>query len=281
MSLVCRVVVPDAAERTLESSTPLFLAPGAPPDLLPFIGALLGPESLLVMCCCNSALHDSVTGAPLESVWHGFLGECSRPLLTNSTSSMRRYLEIMTLDLTGTWVDAGINVHEREKYRYLTAMRVTKKRGIEHNFEAVSFMGDREVKVSRGRLDGAVYVCYEHFEDINNGKMDAAPINMARGVLDLRDVVCPTISGTWIQCEPPPEDDDVSDVLDKWLDNPLCLTTGSFEFTKVDGSYDERAGWNPELRLRAGLPSLKPGVPVCDSLYVCQTLTDEEVRDLV
>jgi len=273
----------------LSSSSPLlgeaqrsFASPLSSPlaaDLLPLIGALLGPDDLLALCACSESLNVSVTGSPLATVWQELLGELSRPLLSNVHSPMRRYMQLMSLDLTGTWLDAGINVHEREKYRYLTAMRVTRQSGLEKSFEAVSFLGDREVKISRGRLDGAVYVCYERFEDIETGEMVSAPINMARGVLDLRDPERPTISGMWIQCDPPPDgEEDGGEELDKWLDNPLCLTTGSFEFTKLDAAYDERAGWNPELRLRAGLPALDAradGVPVSASLYVVEPFHDD------
>jgi hypothetical protein len=167
----------------------------------------------------------------------------SMPLLPSGATPMSKYLILRRLDLTGTWLDTGIDRNARHRYSLLTAMKQSSG-GLQKTFQAISLVGERQIKRSHGRLSGGVYCCHETF--VNSETQELLPgVNIAGGFLDLRNPKKPRIFGTWTHLEMEEGEDSEP--------SPQMSTTGTFDFVKVNDTYDEDVGHNEKLRSEAGL----------------------------
>jgi hypothetical protein len=226
-----------------ESTNDPPLTPSAFPGLIGLVASFLEPKDLCELSFGNRCLRDCVCGPELASIWKGLLGKISMPLLPNGATSMCKYLSLRRLNLTGTWLDTGIDRSAKHRYSLLTAMKQTCG-GLQKTFQAVSLVGERQLKRSHGRLSGGVYCCHETF--VNSETQELLPgVNIAGGLLDLRNPKRPRIFGTWTHLE-----------MEEGEDNepsPQMSTTGTFDFVKVNDKYDEKAAHDDELRKKAGL----------------------------
>ncbi|CAE8604568.1 unnamed protein product, partial [Polarella glacialis] len=138
--------------------------------------------------------------APL---WRSFAGETGELLLSLETKPMRRFAQMANLNFRGTWLDVGED--DSERYRFLTTMReVTGSGPLERSLEAISYFTEREAKVSHVYLSGAVYLGYERFMEAATSIL-SQPLNIASGILDLRQPQRPRVFGTWLQYNPLPD----------------------------------------------------------------------------
>ncbi|CAJ1382789.1 unnamed protein product [Effrenium voratum] len=146
----------------------------------------------LAECCGNfKAL---VQGPDFAALWRSFLTEAG--LLSAGEDARRKYVQLATVDLQGAWLDIGRDDTE-EEYRCMTTMRELPRRSpICRCFEAISYLGPFETKVSYSMVSGAIFVSYERFVDPGTGVI-SGPLNIASGVLDLSP--SPRVFGTWVQ----------------------------------------------------------------------------------
>lgn len=176
---------------------------------------------------------------------------------------MRRYIQIESVNLTGIWLDEGIDAVDQERFKCLTAMSQIEKLGTRKRFEAVTQLATDELKISLGHMDGAHYVCTECFVQEPSRAVLEPLINLAWGVLDLRNPEQPKIVGTWQQLELRdaeaveaamlrPGVVPVSPDRDETL---ICRSRGSFEFTRIRRSFENAAGQDPAVRAEVGFTS--------------------------
>eukprot|EP00928_Gymnodinium_smaydae_P022908 TRINITY_DN19099_c0_g1_i1.p1 TRINITY_DN19099_c0_g1~~TRINITY_DN19099_c0_g1_i1.p1 ORF type:complete len:363 (-),score=63.25 TRINITY_DN19099_c0_g1_i1:72-1160(-) len=252
---------PGAASRHRLASAPTALsdAGGLLPvslDALVAIGAWLGPAGLATAGTCSLAWRGFVSGSACEAVWRLFAGASALPLLSNETSSMRRFLQLARLRFRGTWLDTGTDGNER--YRFLSAVRELRRprsdRPLERRLDAISLLQENYIKYTYANLTGAMYIGYERFTTTSGGTFEPL-LNMAAGILDLREPERPRIFGSWLQYNP------VADrgrrrqrggLRSGWgLNQPRVV--GTFEFIKIDSRFDEQAGRKRCFREMAGL----------------------------
>eukprot|EP00746_Dinoflagellata_sp_MGD_P082757 gnl/MRDRNA2_/MRDRNA2_32877_c0_seq1.p1 gnl/MRDRNA2_/MRDRNA2_32877_c0~~gnl/MRDRNA2_/MRDRNA2_32877_c0_seq1.p1 ORF type:complete len:223 (+),score=32.03 gnl/MRDRNA2_/MRDRNA2_32877_c0_seq1:254-922(+) len=203
------------------------------------MGFLMDAGSLTALSACSREWRDAIAGPYLSEVWRALAGKGGLLLQSLEQDPKRRYLQMAAVNLDGTWVDCGTDRVASERYRFLTAMRQTQRKGLQRSFEARSHWDQNRVKHSWWHLDAALCLCYETITDPDD-QYDAV-VNVSSGVLDLSDPQHPRICGTWMMmtCEEP---------VDR-------VTDGLFEFRKVDPVYNERAGMNKRLRQLAGMPA--------------------------
>lgn len=255
-SSACRRAGQTRKSANVALGPPAFFAPGAPVDLLTALGGLLGPVGLMLLGSSSRALWVIVAGTSLDGLWEEFAGAGARPLLSDQQTHRMRYCSLATFDLSGTWLDCGVDIVAKERYRFLTSMRELRREGLARTFEAVSQLESQELKLSTGTLNGATYFCTERFVHEHTGAVIAPLMNIAKGVLDLKDPGRPLIAGTWEQWEVPPRElrGLALAVSGEPPAGAIQLTSsGSFEFTRISRIFDERAWQNPDLRERAGL----------------------------
>lgn len=243
-----------------------------PLDSLRLVGASLGPKGLVALCYCCKSSSDIVIGKPFEEIWRSFSGECKEPLLSNEPTPMRRCLQLAAVVLNGTWYDQGTDIASRERYHFLTAVKETKREGLERIFEGVSQLERNQLKLSQARISGASYFCTERYVHERTGRIDGPVMNVGRGTLDLRDPAQPCIRGTWEQLELPRLGlRRYMAQVAKGMPPPATaqrLTDGSFVFKRISCTSDGRPWENLELREMAGLGGSA-------ELYVVTPLGDE------
>eukprot|EP00933_Yihiella_yeosuensis_P042893 TRINITY_DN37561_c0_g1_i1.p1 TRINITY_DN37561_c0_g1~~TRINITY_DN37561_c0_g1_i1.p1 ORF type:complete len:373 (+),score=51.78 TRINITY_DN37561_c0_g1_i1:28-1119(+) len=238
------------------------------------IGTFLGPAYLARLSSTTRYWKAMILSEELASLWEQFLGDEGQVLISRYSEPMRKYGQLASVNLHGTWLDHGTD--DEERYKFLTAMRQVKKHGpLDRSMEAISYLTDVEMKISYARLTGAVYIAYERFKLVGSGRL-APIISIASGVLDLRKPNSPRIFGTWLQYHETNRTARTSQRLGfrsgpSWsLSRPKVI--GKFEFSKIDPVYDEKASKRRRLREKAGLDAEGP-------LYVSEPVRPLDEND--
>merc|ERR1712039_1125407 len=97
----------------------------------------------------------------------------------------------------------GTDTAGKERDRFLTAVRETKREGLLRTFDATSQLEPNQLKLSKVTLRGAWYFCTEKYVDEKTRKICVPVVNLGWGKVDMRDPKRPCIAGTWEQLRLP------------------------------------------------------------------------------
>lgn len=228
-------------------------------DVLRELAPLLGPRALLLLGTSCRQLSDTISGPAMSQLWVHFAGTASDQLLSSAATPKLRFLELLRVTLAGTWLDEGIDVVGKERYRFLSAVQEAQREGTCRTLKAFSQLEKGQLKISVATLQGHAYRCSERYVYERSGKLCSPAMNVAQGTLDLRDPQRPRVVGVWEQVRLPTKAilRHVA-ALEAGKAPPAHwerTTHGTFDWQRVSLTFDPRVWENPALREQAGMGS--------------------------